>query len=482
MNDLFAQFESQFEKPKEAPVASEQIVARNFKDNTIPVEETYSHMDFITGHKHFCDAYGYIIPKVYRDTYWEPNQVKSNLKDYQQDIISKAIEGDKKVVQVIKSNQTNYTNMPEGMKEAQTNNGVYDHVNGFPFAPVAITHTQPIAPDQQLPEIVAKESEFEIEGETDDKGQASLFDFGEYEPSSKENLFVSGKKTDSFGSPLEESLKKINRDKMSSMEFEREYMQSPLPAIADNVVINTTPMLSKALLQSEEVPPVFTAAIDLAGTDKNINSTVIIKHAADKSLQGQSVVAEYLGRPNQSVFNQDLLDDMLKVADYYGSNLIKEETPREPKVVPVIQIEGKDFIELVILGDPTSQKRHKHRHIPGTKFVQTYDPSEGDKADFLAIVQKNAPSAPLLGPLMLQIDCFFSRPKSHYRTGKNAHLLKDDAPEWHISKPDSDNLQKFIFDALNSIYWKDDSQICSVLFQKLYDVATPRTVIKIRRP
>ncbi len=65
----------------------------------------------------------------------------------------------------------------------------------------------------------------------------------------------------------------------------------------------------------------------------------------------------------------------------------------------------------------------------------------------------------LSGPLFVTVSFYFPRPKSHYRTGKHASVLRDDAPEYHAVKPDTDKLQRAIGDALTGICFRDDSQI-----------------------
>lgn len=79
----------------------------------------------------------------------------------------------------------------------------------------------------------------------------------------------------------------------------------------------------------------------------------------------------------------------------------------------------------------------------------------------------------LLGPVELRITFAFPRPKTHYRTGKNAHILRDDAPYWKISTPDLDKLLRAIGDALKeaSVY-RDDAQVASVVVRKVYDETT----------
>lgn len=133
-------------------------------------------------------------------------------------------------------------------------------------------------------------------------------------------------------------------------------------------------------------------------------------------------------------------------------------------------------IRLTILGEPKSQKRHRSTKVGN--FIRQYDPSAADKGDFLSIVQKNAPEKPYDCPLKVDVWFFFTRPKSHYKSGKNSHLLKDNAPEWHTSKPDRDNLDKFVMDSLCKIYWRDDSVVCCGGIRKKYS-DNPRTEIYI---
>ena len=58
-------------------------------------------------------------------------------------------------------------------------------------------------------------------------------------------------------------------------------------------------------------------------------------------------------------------------------------------------------------------------------------------------------------------------------------MLKDNAPEYHITRPDSDNLAKLVKDALNKVFWKDDSLVCDLNIKKRYDHDNPRTEITI---
>jgi Holliday junction resolvase RusA-like endonuclease len=68
---------------------------------------------------------------------------------------------------------------------------------------------------------------------------------------------------------------------------------------------------------------------------------------------------------------------------------------------------------------------------------------------------------PILTGVIVAAVFTFERPKSHYRTGKNAHLLRDSAPVDHIQAPDTDKLCRLVGDALETAGVLDsDSQIC----------------------
>lgn len=75
---------------------------------------------------------------------------------------------------------------------------------------------------------------------------------------------------------------------------------------------------------------------------------------------------------------------------------------------------------------------------------------------------------PLEGPLKLVLCFLLERPKSHYRTGRNAHLLRLEAPPYPASKPDATKLCRAVEDALTGIVWKDDAQIVTQKISKRY--------------
>lgn len=87
---------------------------------------------------------------------------------------------------------------------------------------------------------------------------------------------------------------------------------------------------------------------------------------------------------------------------------------------------------------------------------------------------KSYKGTPIDKPVSVSACFLFPRPKSHYRTGKFAALLKENAPEYSTSHAngDLDKLLRSTFDGLSftsgGSVLKDDSLIVSVDAVKIY--------------
>ena len=106
------------------------------------------------------------------------------------------------------------------------------------------------------------------------------------------------------------------------------------------------------------------------------------------------------------------------------------------------------MIKFTIIGKPKQQQRHRPSARGGY-----YDPSAKDKKQIWLQIAKFKPKQPFVGDISLKVTFYMPRPKSHYRTGKYAHLLKERCKDifYHKSKPDLDNLVKYISDVMNNI-------------------------------
>lgn len=64
------------------------------------------------------------------------------------------------------------------------------------------------------------------------------------------------------------------------------------------------------------------------------------------------------------------------------------------------------------------------------------------------------------GPLVADVVFSFARPKGHFRTGRNAHLLRDAAPTHHTVYPDVSKILRSTEDALTDAgVWADDARV-----------------------
>lgn len=73
-------------------------------------------------------------------------------------------------------------------------------------------------------------------------------------------------------------------------------------------------------------------------------------------------------------------------------------------------------------------------------------------------------------PLHASCVFLFTRPKSHFGTGKNSDKLKMDAPVYPMAKNlgDIEKLARAVFDALTGILYEDDKQVASANLAKMF--------------
>ena len=120
------------------------------------------------------------------------------------------------------------------------------------------------------------------------------------------------------------------------------------------------------------------------------------------------------------------------------------------------------IFESTIPFEPVSLKRHRHRLHGGT-----YDPSKKEKDDFVKAIG-TLPEEKMNKPIRCVLHFYCKRPKTHYKSGKQSHVLKETAPKYNINNKDLDNMVKFVLDALNDKLYSDDSLIFEITCSKLY--------------
>ena len=133
---------------------------------------------------------------------------------------------------------------------------------------------------------------------------------------------------------------------------------------------------------------------------------------------------------------------------------------------------------LRIEGEPVPLARHRTTTRGG--FARSYDPKQnvlGKQEVIRAWRELRVEQFDPTRPIRLSVTFVFSRPKSHFRTGKFAGELKPSAPVYKTTKPDIDNLLKLVKDSLTGYAYRDDSQIVGVEMEKTYG-PEPHTLVE----
>lgn len=142
--------------------------------------------------------------------------------------------------------------------------------------------------------------------------------------------------------------------------------------------------------------------------------------------------------------------------------------------------ESDSILSLNLRGTPKGWSRAGHRIVKsGARlFVQTYTPPPMRKyQDSIRMAAREAMGerAPLTGPLSVSLRFRMPIPKSGSKAVRAAMAAGEIA---HISVPDKDNMTKAIYDALNTIVWRDDAQITRGFQTKIYH-PTPGVDVRI---
>lgn len=128
-------------------------------------------------------------------------------------------------------------------------------------------------------------------------------------------------------------------------------------------------------------------------------------------------------------------------------------------------------IEFYVHGIPQpggSKRAFQHKHTKRIIITEDNVKSKPWRDSVISAARDAYKGPALRGPLGVRIVFHFTRPKSHYGTGKKSNVLKDSAPYTHIVKPDATKLMRSTEDALKGILWVDDSQIAQQEIFKMY--------------
>jgi Holliday junction resolvase RusA-like endonuclease len=118
--------------------------------------------------------------------------------------------------------------------------------------------------------------------------------------------------------------------------------------------------------------------------------------------------------------------------------------------------------EFFIPGQPVAKGRPRFNSFQ--KRAYTPDKTANYERRVRSIIQAMLLQAgrrePYQGSVGITFTFYMARPNSHT---KKQRLAYD-----HLTRPDLDNLEKAIMDAMNGIVYKDDSQVCRKKSEKRY--------------
>lgn len=122
------------------------------------------------------------------------------------------------------------------------------------------------------------------------------------------------------------------------------------------------------------------------------------------------------------------------------------------------------LLDVFVPGIPKPQPRPRAFARNGKARVFDAGTAEGWKS---AVAMELRPVAGrrLAGPLSLRLVFRLPRPKAHYRSDGT---VRPSAPiHWHAQRPDLDNLEKAVLDAMTAIgVWQDDAQVVTLSSRK----------------
>lgn len=142
-------------------------------------------------------------------------------------------------------------------------------------------------------------------------------------------------------------------------------------------------------------------------------------------------------------------------------------------------------VEFRVFGLPAPQG--SKRHLGNGIMVESSKKVRPWRQDVMVAAERTYKGKVITNPVHLQIDFFFPRPKSHYRTGKFSDQLKPNAPIYASShgQGDLDKLLRSTVDALSfatgGCIIRDDCLVVSISSNKQYAnaITPPGAAIKV---
>lgn len=131
-----------------------------------------------------------------------------------------------------------------------------------------------------------------------------------------------------------------------------------------------------------------------------------------------------------------------------------------------------ETIAFTIPGEPAGKGRPAFRkqfsRATGAEFIQSYSPKPTvNREAFIRSLANDAMAGrpPIEGPVQVAIRAVCAPARSMSKKDRGMALA---GILWPCKRPDLDNIEKLILDAIKGVVWGDDVQVCRVVKEKRY--------------
>ena len=139
------------------------------------------------------------------------------------------------------------------------------------------------------------------------------------------------------------------------------------------------------------------------------------------------------------------------------------------------------MIKFVVIGTPQpAGSKTPGVTKDGRLYVRDANPKAAAWKHLVAREAKRVYDGPVLDdPIELTMVFYRERPKHHYGTGRNASVLKNGAPDFPTTTPDTVKQVRGTEDSLTGIVYRDDAQVVNVHAFKRYG-SPARAEVEVR--
>ena len=169
------------------------------------------------------------------------------------------------------------------------------------------------------------------------------------------------------------------------------------------------------------------------------------------------------------------------------------EVPRDEDAAPphlhhpenyvLWDVDRVERVSFIVHGEPVAQGSKRVFRTPQGK-INTTDQSPKLKPwrqEIVGVIEAYDLAVRLSGPVQVDLDFYFSRLKGHYGTGRNADVLKANAPDYVAVRPDADKLARAALDAITmGGLIMDDAAVAVLTVTKRY-AERPGMRVTVRR-